>query len=94
MVYRLTVHDGDNVTYIDAGKGDNLLSLLLENGFAVSGSCSGGAVCGQCKVLATGPLGTMTEQEMHLLSPEEIEKGVRLACMTRIDGNAKVYLIR
>lgn len=92
MVYRVTVYDGDQVTYIDATRGDNLLSLLKENGVPIACSCNGNVTCGECKVVATGLVGTLTDQEMAMLSPEEVEKGVRLACMTRIDGNAKVYL--
>ena len=94
MVCRLTVYDGDHVTYIDANKGDHLLSLLKENEIPIDSTCNGNVTCGRCKVIATGLVGTLTEQEMALLSPEEVERGVRLACMVRIDGNAKVYLIK
>ena len=92
MPYRLTVHSNGTSTYIDATKGDSVLSLLLENGFHINSECHGSLSCGKCKVRATGLLGPMSDQELSLLSPEEIQNDMRLACALKIGGDSQIYL--
>lgn len=52
--------------------------------------CGGHGKCGKCKVFAKGELSPVTEEEQRLLSLEEIEQGVRLACVTRVLGDCAV----
>ena len=52
--------------------------------------CGGHGKCGKCKVRATGALSPVTEEERRLLSREELEGGVRLACVTRAIGDCTV----
>lgn len=52
--------------------------------------CGGHGKCGKCKVVAVGELSPVTEEERLILSEEEIKRGVRLACVTRVLGNCTV----
>lgn len=67
--------------------GECLLPVLLDKlGQTVAGSfspCAGGGKCGRCRVrfMDNPPMPTPTERVM--LEPEELRRGVRLACLTR-----------
>ena len=52
--------------------------------------CGGRGSCGKCKVLARGELSPLSDTEKALLSPDEIARGVRLACLTRALGACEV----
>lgn len=54
--------------------------------------CAGRGRCGKCRVIAGGSLTAPTREELRFLSPEEVSKGVRLACLTRVTGDAWVEL--
>ncbi len=69
-------------------KKGNLLSVLLKEGIYVENPCSGTGICGKCKVrILAGECSPVTETERRLLKPEEIRAGIRLSCMTEIDGD-------
>lgn len=71
------------------GNGENLLALLQKHDVFVDNPCNGTGVCGKCKVhVRTGNefLSALTETEKKHLKKEEIEQGVRLACMTVCNG--------
>ena len=53
--------------------------------------CGGGGRCGKCKVVARGELSPLTDSERALLTPEELERGVRLACSTRPLGDCEIF---
>jgi len=61
-----------------------LATVLQEQGFAFGMPCGGKGICGKCRVIATGELSPTTAQEQAL--------GSRLACQTRLIGNAIVTL--
>lgn len=52
--------------------------------------CGGHGKCGKCKVIARGKLSEVTDTERNLLSPEELHRGVRLACTTKALGDCSV----
>ena len=63
----------------------NLLNIALP--------CGGHGKCGKCKVIATGELSPLTDSEKHALSDTELEKGVRLACHTTVEGECSLSLL-
>lgn len=65
-----------------------LLSSLV--GHQVSMPCGGKGRCGKCRVKATGCLSPLTPEEQAVLSEADIQAGIRLACCTRVLGNAAV----
>lgn len=56
--------------------------------------CGGHGKCGKCKVVARGSLSALSESEMQLLSGDELARGVRLACSTRVLGECEINTLR
>ncbi|MFO8085553.1 MAG: ASKHA domain-containing protein [Desulfobacterales bacterium] len=67
---------------IEVPEGETLLRAALEAGAHINASCGGGGICGKCRVIIEkGKVeGGVTEK----LSPEDREKGYRLACQSKI----------
>ena len=63
-----------------------LLSALIEN----DTPCGGHGSCGKCKVYADGALSAYSEIEEKMLSEAERRAGIRLACQTKILGDAEI----
>ena len=55
--------------------------------------CGGKGKCGKCKVLAKGGLSPMSNAEKQFLSPLDIAKGIRLACMTEVIADAEIFTL-
>ena len=49
--------------------------------------CGGHGKCGKCLVTVTGAVSDPTEDEKRILSPEELAKGIRLACRVTVLGD-------
>ena len=56
--------------------------------------CGGHGKCGKCRVIVHGALSPVTETERNFLSDEEIALGVRLACLTRAEGDCEIITPR
>ncbi len=67
-----------------------LSDLLRLHGAPLSLPCGGNGRCGKCRILAEGNLSPVSEQEARLLGAEDISRGVRLACLTTVCGDAAV----
>ncbi len=52
--------------------------------------CGGHGKCGKCRVIARGALSPISDAEKRLLPPEALARGVRLACLTYIEGDCTV----
>ncbi len=64
--------------------------LLLHKKEAPPMPCAGKGRCGKCRVIAFGELSPVTQEEKSALREEELAKGVRLACCTRIIGDVQI----
>ena len=49
--------------------------------------CGGHGKCGKCLATVTGAVSDPTEDEKRILSPEELAKGIRLACRVTVLGD-------
>ena len=49
--------------------------------------CGGHGKCGKCLATVTGAVSAPTEDEKRVLSPEELGKGIRLACRVTVLGD-------
>ena len=76
--------------------------VLLSSVIGKEKPCGGHGKCGKCKVIAKGNLSKISENELNMLTKEELGFGVRLACqtialgdceVTTLDGNAKPQII-
>ena len=66
----------------DFASGKNLMEIMLDASLFIDNACGGKGLCGKCRVrVIDGDAGAVTDTERGILKPEEIEQGVRLACL-------------
>ena len=73
--------DKKNIT---VNEGTTILEALESAGIKIDTPCGGKGTCGKCKILVAKGIDTITPVEEKFLSEEEIKKGFRLACQTKI----------
>lgn len=76
---------------VAAQSGMLLTEVMGLAGHSIDQPCGGRGVCNKCRVVATGELSPPTALEIKALSAD-LEKGLRLACVTRVLGDAQVTL--
>jgi len=69
---------------IKVNKGTTILEVLERVGINIDTPCTGKGICGKCKILINKGITTATPREEELLSEEELRKGLRLACQTKL----------
>ena len=75
--------------------GKNLMEIMLDAGLFIDNACGGKGLCGKCRVRVTGgEAGEAGETERDILKPDEIEQGVRLACLTIPAGDVSIELMQ
>jgi uncharacterized 2Fe-2S/4Fe-4S cluster protein (DUF4445 family) len=72
--------------------GVTVWEALRESDVAIDGDCGGLGKCGKCKITLITAMGSPSEEERSLLTEEEIEGGIRLACQTRITKDVQIDL--
>ena len=70
--------------------GTTVLDAAAQADIFVDSPCGGRGRCGKCRVLFTEGASPTTDQEKQLLSPADIERGVRLACSARASEDSAV----
>jgi len=79
----------DNKT-IEVAKDTTILSAAISAGVYINSTCGGDGVCGRCKVIVKR--GRVTTQPTGLLSAQEKENGVYLACLSMVHGDLEVEI--
>lgn len=69
-----------------------LSEVFSKNNIPFAMPCGGNGKCLKCKVCAEGSLSGITSLEFHALSQAELERHIRLACMTYVTGDAQIRL--
>ncbi|MDA3957816.1 ASKHA domain-containing protein [Oceanispirochaeta sp.] len=89
-----TLHDGPRIINETMTPGENLLSLIHSiPSVNMDAPCGGKGTCGKCRVrILEGKVSPLSDEERKFLSPDEIEKGIRLACLTHPEGSIAVSL--
>ena len=77
---------------IEAPQGERLLPILLASGVRIRSDCGGRGICGHCRVRFLKGAPPPTEAEAHLLSPEELEQGWRLACQHKVESDIALWI--
>lgn len=85
------VRDG-RAAEVSVPEGALLAEVLRDQGYSPAMPCGGRGRCGKCKVLASGALSAPSPAERAHLTPEELDRGVRLACCARLEGDCRVTL--
>lgn len=74
--------------------GDKLYKILLDNDEFIDGPCGGRGTCGRCKIkYISGQIPSITEDEKKLLSEEELNAGMRLACLVKPTSDIEIDII-
>ena len=84
----VTVHFLPAGKKVAAAPGDILVDVAMNAGVHINAACGGEGVCGKCRVVITS--GEVNSPESGILSAEEISKGCRLACQSRLVGDVEV----
>ena len=98
----MCLSDDDQVTVVfepDGNKiraqpGLSLLEAAVKAGNRIRSECGGNGKCGKCRVVVKDQ-GTLTEFTVHergLISSQEAERGVRLACQAKVNGSVVVLV--
>lgn len=87
---RLTIRHNGMETSIFCEEGIALAKTLESAHEEIEQPCAGRGRCGKCRVLAGGALSAPTEEELRFLSPDDLKSGIRLACLTKVAGDAWV----
>jgi len=69
---------------IKVNEGTTILEALESIGININTPCGGKGICGKCKILINKGITAATQIEEEVLSEEEIKKGFRLACQTKL----------
>lgn len=73
--------------------GAKVFEVTRDDGVGMASLCGGKGTCGKCKIrIVSGEVSPLDERERKTLSVEEIAKGYRLACLTRVHGDIKVEI--
>lgn len=79
---------------IEVKKSKNLLEIAQDNQIKIKAPCEKGK-CGKCKVrIVAGEVSPITKEETKALSKNEIEDGIRLACMVETVGDVTVEVVK
>jgi Uncharacterized metal-binding protein len=73
---------------IEAEYGTSLLEAAAKAGIYIKSGCGGKGTCGACKVVVLS--GDPVVNGTGNLTPEQLSKGVRLACQTTIQGDMTI----
>lgn len=83
---------GEEARDVEGSPALSLLNALLRAGIRVRHDCGGKALCGTCRVRASGALGPVGEREAARLAAVGAGPGERLACQAFPYGEASIEL--
>jgi uncharacterized 2Fe-2S/4Fe-4S cluster protein (DUF4445 family) len=86
---KITFQPGGKSTYVL--KGTSILEAAGRLGIIFEVSCGNGT-CGKCRVRLTEGATAPTPEEKILLSPAELNEGVRLACQSKINSPCEINI--
>lgn len=79
---------------IEAKQGETILQVASKARVFISQRCGGKASCAMCKVMVKNsndyPLFPPGEKEKRLISNEQLNQGIRLACQAKIRGDVEI----
>ena len=85
-----------NDVELEGQDGENLLMLARRHGLHVGFICDGRGICPvcECRVLSGSEMLTPVNKiEQRLMTPEQIEDGYRVACMTKVRGSGTLQIV-
>jgi len=76
--------------FVAAEFGENLYKVAKRAGVVLNASCSGYGSCGKCLVRLLS--GELDSPKQFLISDVDYEDGWRLACTSRVSGDAVLFV--
>jgi uncharacterized 2Fe-2S/4Fe-4S cluster protein (DUF4445 family) len=86
--YKVIFYPGKEIG--DVADGENLLRVAAAAGLYITASCGGNQTCGKCKIVIES--GTIEGGISEKLTDEEIKKGYRLACVSKVRSDLIVKI--
>ncbi len=78
---------------IACAQGENLLRVLRSANVLIENPCGGAGVCGKCRIkILSGTASAPTAEEVNFLKEEELNAGIRLACMVQVQEDLELEL--
>jgi len=77
---------------VEVEKGTSLMDAARRAGVFMDAPCGGKGQCGKCRVKVLS--GENRYQPSHLLTQEELKQGIRLACLTAVEGDMVIELMQ
>lgn len=88
----VTISHAGRQSVLEVENGANLLKVLQDAGVSTSFPCNGNHTCGKCRVIVSGAVTPMEEQERQLLG--QAADTMRLACFTTVLGDCDITMPR
>lgn len=92
---RVEIRQGSKVTILDVSPkdmGQPLMKILQSNDIKIQADCGGTGFCGKCRVQFLQGQTLASEKERTMFSEKEINEGWRLACVSKIQEDAIIYV--
>ena len=79
--------------YVECLFSSTILHCARETGVELISVCGGKGSCGHCLVrIIDGNVSPIDEEEKKLLAPGMLDKGYRLACRARLQGDCRIFI--
>lgn len=88
----ITVKTGAQTLALEAAPGENLGDMLRRAIPTFAQPCGGNHTCGKCRVILEGAAPAPSASDLRLLSEEDLDAGVRLACSCPVTDGMTVHL--
>lgn len=85
----IVIHSPDTstVSHLWTGEKVSIKQFFEYVGIDTQAPCGGHGRCGKCRIYAHGEISSPTAQEFEKLTPDELAQGLRLSCLTILQGN-------
>lgn len=77
---------------LEAAEGSTVMEIMNGSGIDFDFPCGGAGKCGKCRVKILQGAGRPTARELQMLGENELNDGIRLACLTGVRGDMSVEL--
>lgn len=88
MNFTVHIQDENGLRDVVVPAGTRLIDAIG----TIDAPCGGNGTCGKCRVIASGALSAPDEAERALLGGD-IARGIRLACIARVEGEASASVV-
>ena len=91
MSYQITISQSGREKIFQVETGADLLEIINKSDFYLPSYCGGQGICGKCRVLMR-PEPEAKDPEREMLSSQEIQVGVRLACLHQVESDLEIEI--